>query len=196
VAISGTSVELDMTTSVGTSNATVGMADAVTTNTCEVMLLDVVAKVAGPPIITGTGGNSSEAVSVSRGSSSATVIAASEIEMVIASLTADTQGRQMRQPVVDGWARDARMVEGTFQIMESMEPPWITLNVLEVAVVRFPDIDRETLGLTIMTMMMSQRRCIVRLTRSGLRLGPRTDREGNAYIELDLDFADRYSTSH
>jgi len=88
------------------------------------------------------------------------------------------------------------MVEGIFQIMESMEPPWITLNVLEVAAIRFPDVDRETLRLTIMTVMMSQRRCVVRLTRAGLRLGSRTDREGNPYIELDLDFADRYSTSH
>jgi len=42
-----------------------------------------------------------------------------------------------------------------------------------------------------MTMMMSQRRYVVRLTRAGLRLGLRTNREGNAYIELDLDFADR-----
>jgi len=55
VAISGTSVELDTTNSVGTSNATVGMSDAVTTDTCEVLLLDVTAKVAGPPIITGMG---------------------------------------------------------------------------------------------------------------------------------------------
>jgi len=69
------------------------------------------------------------------------------------------------------------MVEGIFQIMESMEPSWITLNVLEIAAVRFPDVDRETLRLTIMTVMMSQRRCVVRLTRAGLRLGPRTDRE-------------------
>jgi len=116
--------------------------------------------------------------------------------MVVAPLTANTQWRQMRQPVVDGWARDARMVEGIFQIMKNMEPTWITLNVLEVAAVRFPDVDRETLRLTIMTVMMSQRRCVVRLTHAGLRLGPRTDREGNAYIELDLDFPDRYSMSH
>jgi len=116
--------------------------------------------------------------------------------MGMAPLTADTQGRQMRQPVVDGWVRDARILEGIFQIMESMEPPWITLNVLEVAAVRFSDVDRETLHLTIMTVMMAQRRCVVRLMRAGLRLGPRTEREENAYVELDLDFADRYSTSH
>jgi len=141
-------------------------------------------------------GNLSEAVSVAQQSSSATVVAVSEVEVVIAPLTADTQGRQMRQPVVDGWARAARMVEGILQIMESMEPPWITLNVLEVAAVRFPDVDRDTLRLTIMTLMMAQRRCVVHLTRAGLFLGPRTDLERNAYVELDLDFADRYSTSH
>jgi len=72
----------------------------------------------------------------------------------------------------------------------------VTLNVMEVAAVRYPDVDRETLRLVIMTVMMSQRHCVVRLTRAGLRLGPRTDREGNAFVELDLDFAERYSTSH
>jgi len=96
----------------------------------------------------------------------------------------------------EGWGRDAQMVEGLFQIMEGMEPPWITVNVLEAAAVRFPNVDRESLRLTIMTMMMTQRRCLVRLTRAGLRRGPRIDQEGNSFIELDLDYADRYSTSH
>jgi len=101
-----------------------------------------------------------------------------------------------RHTVVDGWAREARMVEVIFQIMEGMEPPWVTLNVLEIAVNRYPDVSPETLRLIIMTVMMSQRRCVTRLTRAGLRLGPRTDRDGNAFVELDLDFADRYSISH
>jgi len=96
----------------------------------------------------------------------------------------------------DSWGRDAQMVEGLFQIMEGMEPPWITLSFLEAAVLRFPLIDSETLRLTIMTMMMTQRRCVGRLTRAGLRRGPRVDRDGNAFVELDLDYADRYSTSH
>jgi len=137
-----------------------------------------------------------QSVSVVQGSDLATVVVASELEIVMAPVPVEIQILPIRQPVVDGWARDARMVEGIFQIMEIMEPPWITLNVLEVAPVRFPDVDRETLRLTIMTVMMSQRRCGVRLTRARLRLGSRTDREGNAFIELDLDFADRYSTSH
>jgi len=29
----------------------------------------------------------------------------------------------LRPVVIDGWARDARMVEEIFQIMEGMEPP-------------------------------------------------------------------------
>jgi len=80
--------------------------------------------------------------------------------------------------------------------MEGIEPPWVTIEVLEAARVRFPTVDRETLQRTIMTVMMTQRRCIVRLTRAGLRRGPRTDRDGNSFVELDLDFADRYSMSH
>jgi len=99
-------------------------------------------------------------------------------------------------PKLRRWARDARMVEGIFQIMGGMEPPLITLDVMEVAAVRYPDVDRETLRFIIMTVLMSQRRCVVHLTRARLRLGPRTDREGNAFVELDLDFADRYSSSH
>jgi len=97
---------------------------------------------------------------------------------------------------VEGWGWDALVVEGLFRIIENMEPPWVTLNALEAAVLQFPTADRETLRRSIMTIMMSQRRCVVRLTRAGLRLGPRTDQEGNAFVELDLDYADRYNTSH
>jgi len=61
----------------------------------------------------------------------------------------------------EGWACDAQMVEGIFRIMEGMEPPWITLDVLEAATVQFPTIDREMLRRTIMTVMMTQRRCVV-----------------------------------
>jgi len=98
--------------------------------------------------------------------------------------------------VAEGWARDAQVVEGIFRIMEGMEPPWMTIEVLEVATMRFPTVDRELLQRIIMTVMMTQRRCVVRLTRAGLRRGPRTDRDGNSFVELDLDFADRYSMSH
>jgi len=101
-----------------------------------------------------------------------------------------------RPLAVEGWGRDAMMVEGIFRILEGMEPPWVTLSVLENAVIRFPHVNRDLLRHTIMTVLMSQRRCVVRLTRAGLRLGPRTDREGNAFVELDLDYADRYSNSH
>jgi len=103
----------------------------------------------------------------------------------------------MARPLtVEGWGRDALMVEGIFCIIEGMEPPWITLNVLDAAALQFPIVDREILRHTIMTILMSQRRCVVRQTRAGLRLGPRTDREGNAFVELDLDYADRYSNFH
>jgi len=96
----------------------------------------------------------------------------------------------------EGWARDAQVVEGICRIMEGMEPPWVTIEVLEAALVRFPTVDQETLQRTIMTVMMTQGRCVVHLTRAGLRRGPRTDREKNSFVELDLDFADRYSMSH
>jgi len=105
-------------------------------------------------------------------------------------------GDAVRPFVGEGWGRDALMVEEIFRIMENMEPLWVTLNVLEAAALQFPTVDRGTLRHTIMTILMAQRRCVVRLTRAGLRLGPRTDLEGNAFVELDLDYADRYSNSH
>jgi len=108
----------------------------------------------------------------------------------------DVSTRVGIQVTAEGWASDAQVVEGIFRIMEGMEPPWVTIEVLEEATVRFPTVDRETLQRTIMTVMMTQRRCVVRLTRAGLRRGPRTDRDGNSFVELDLDFADRYSMSH
>jgi len=101
-----------------------------------------------------------------------------------------------RPLAVEGWGRDAMMVEAIFRIIEGMEPPWVTLNVLENAVVQLPHVNRDLLRHTIMTILMSQRRCVVRITRAGLRLGPRTDQEGNAFVELDLDYSDRYSNSH
>jgi len=96
----------------------------------------------------------------------------------------------------EGWGRDAHMVERIFRIIEGMEPPWVTVDVLEDVVLQFPTVNRETLLLVIMTVMMTQRRCVVRLTRAGLRLGPRVDRDGLAFVELDLDYAERYSNSH
>jgi len=124
------------------------------------------------------------------------VAVAAGMAAVASTVSTDKQANLMRPYVADGWTRGAHMVEGIFQIIEGMEPPWVTMNVLDTAVVRFPNIDPETLRLTIMTVMMTQRRCVVRLTRAGLPLGPRTDRDGNAFVELDLDYAHRYSTSH
>jgi len=97
---------------------------------------------------------------------------------------------------VESWGRNARMVEGIFRIIEGMEPPWVTLSVLDIAVIQFPNVNRDLLRHTIMTVLMSQRDCVVRLTRAELRLGPRMDREGNAFVELDLDYSDRYNNSH
>jgi len=75
-----------------------------------------------------------------------------------------------RPLAVEGWGRDALMVEGIFRIIEGLEPPWITLNVLEVAALQFLMVGREVLRHTIMTIHMSQRHCVIRLTRAGLRL--------------------------
>jgi len=41
------------------------------------------------------------------------------------------------------------MVEGIFRIIESLEPPWITLNMLDPAALRFPMVDKKVLRHTI-----------------------------------------------
>jgi len=45
---------------------------------------------------------------------------------------------------VEGWGRDAMMVEGIFRIIESMEPPWVTLSVLENVAIQFPNVNRDS----------------------------------------------------
>jgi len=114
-----------------------------------------------------------------------------------ATATADTTSITPATAATDTAATSATAMIATTPTSDATIPK----DVLEKGDVtetpgRFPNVDREVLCHTIMTVMMTQRHCIIRLTRAGLRLGPRTDRDGNAFIELDLDFADRYSTSH
>jgi len=142
VVTSDTRIELETTGGVDTSNATSEVSKIAAKDISEELFLDVVAKVSCPTIVPGVGADGNEAEVVARQSGSATVVAAAEVVVIMAPSTAVTLGCQVRQPVVDRWARDACMVEGIFQIMEGMEPPWITLNVLEIAAVRFPDVDR------------------------------------------------------
>jgi len=70
------------------------------------------------------------------------------------------------------------------------------INVVGDSVQTASIIDEETVILLEPMTVMTQQHCVVRLTRAGLHRGPRTDRDGNSLVELDLDFADRYSMSH
>jgi len=56
----------------------------------------------------------------------------------------------------EGWGRDAMMLEGIFRILEGMEPPWVTLSVLENAVIRFPHVNPDLLRHTIMSYLREQ----------------------------------------
>jgi len=70
-------------------------------------------------------------------------VVASGSATVTPTVSTDVQANLIRPYVAHGWMRDAHMVEAIFQIIEGMEPPWITLNVLEVAVERLPHVDPE-----------------------------------------------------
>jgi len=52
------------------------------------------------------------------------------------------------------------------------------------------------LRLTTMAVQMGQRRCITRMTNAGMESGPRRDKNGAIYLELNNACADEYRNSY
>jgi len=50
--------------------------------------------------------------------------------------------------------------------------------------------------MTVMVVLMGQRRCVNSLTTAGLANGPRRDEDGAAYIELNNGCANEYRYSY
>jgi len=70
--------------------------------------------------------------------------------------------------LVDEFGRDTCVVNEVCQMMEEMPRPWSAYRVFEAATARFPNIDRAALRLTVLAVLMGQRRCINRVTMAGI----------------------------
>jgi len=62
-------------------------------------------------------------------------------DAIVAEGSVNATANIVRLLAVEGCGRDAMMVEGIFRIIDGMEPPWITLNVLKIAAVASYDYD-------------------------------------------------------
>jgi len=100
------------------------------------------------------------------------------------------------QPTINAWGRHGYIIAEIYKIIGSMEPPWGSQCVFEAAVRRFPDVDASALQMTVLVVLMTQRQCIRDLTLAGARRGPRRDENGQIFMELDLEYAHRYSDSY
>jgi len=81
-------------------------------------------------------------------------------------------------------------------MIEALPRPWSAYSAFEAASAQFPNIDRTALRMTVMALLMGQRRCVNRLTTTGLTTGPRRDENGAAYVELNNACADDYRNSY
>jgi len=97
--------------------------------------------------------------------------------------------------LVNEFRRDTCVVNEVCQMIEEMPRPWSAYRAFEVATARFPNIDRAALRLTVLAVLMGQRRCINRMTTAGMQSGPRCDKDGKIYLELNNTCADEYRNS-
>jgi len=81
-------------------------------------------------------------------------------------------------------------------MIEALPRPWSAYRAFEAASAQFPNIDRTALRMTMMAVLMGQRRCVNRLTTTGMTTGARRDKNGAAYVELNNACADDYRNSY
>jgi len=69
---------------------------------------------------------------------------------------------------VDEFGRDTCVVNEMCQLIEGMPRPWSAYRAFEAATARFPNIDRSALRLTVLAVLMGQRRCAINMTTAGI----------------------------
>jgi len=116
-------------------------------------------------------------------------------EATTARATSDMATATMVTPMNE-WGRHGFVVAEVYKVLATMEPPWGSSCVNEVMARRFPEIDPTALQMTVLAVLMTQRRCVRDLTLAGAHRGPRRDENGKVFIELDLVYANRYSDSY
>jgi len=70
--------------------------------------------------------------------------------------------------VVDEFGRDTCVVNEVCQMIDDMPRPWSAYRAFEAATARFPNIDRAALRLTVLAVLMGQRRCANKMTTAGI----------------------------
>jgi len=79
-----------------------------------------------------------------------------------------SESDQIRVVLVDEFGRDTCVVNEVCQLLEDMPRLWSAYHAFEAATGRFPNIDRAALRLTVLAVLMGQRRCANRMTAAGL----------------------------
>jgi len=69
---------------------------------------------------------------------------------------------------IDEFGRDTCVVNEVCQLIEGMPRPWSAYRAFEAATARFPNIDRSALRLTVLAVLMGQRRCAINMTTAGI----------------------------
>jgi len=98
--------------------------------------------------------------------------------------------------VEDEFGGDTCVVNEVCQMIEAMPQPWSAYRAFEAAIARFTNIDRAALRLTVLAVLMGQRRCINRMTIAAMESGLRRDEDGSIYLELNNACANEYRNSY
>jgi len=69
---------------------------------------------------------------------------------------------------IDEFGRDTCVVNEVCQLIEEMPRLWSAYRAFEAATARFPNIDRSALRLTVLAVLMGQRRCAINMTTAGV----------------------------
>jgi len=88
---------------------------------------------------------------------------------VVMNPSASETNRVREVVLIDEFGRDTCIVNEVCQLLEDMPRLWSAYRAFEaVHTARFPNIDRAALRLTVLAVLMGQRRCAIRMTTAGL----------------------------
>jgi len=90
---------------------------------------------------------------------------------------------------------DSRIIDGLYQMIVAFPPPWNTMTLLEAAVVRFPEVERVALRMTVAAIVIALRRGANEILFASLRRGPRRDEYGELLVDLDLKEINKFNSS-
>jgi len=100
-----------------------------------------------------------------------------------------------RVHVQEEMVHDSRIIDGLYQMIVAFPPPWNTMTLLEAAVLRFPDVERIALRMTVAAIVIALRRGANDILFASLRRGPRRDEYGELLVDLDLKEINKFNSS-